>query len=588
MAKETLYLVGDFETTKEVINQYVNSKGEIKPVYKASVWASCIVEVETNQTLQLSNNIEDTMDFLKALSKTYNVELYYHNLKFDGQFIINWLLSNGFEHNPKLDNKNCFDTLITSMGVFYQITIKYNKGKNANRIVIRDSLKILPLKVKELSSAYNLKMLKGDIDYNKPRNVGKSGKEYIITEEEREYIEHDCKIVAQCLKQTFSEGHTKMTASSNAMAEYKEIMGKTKFKCLFPNLDMKHKGAETVDKFIRTSYKGGYTYVNPKYQNKVIKEKGKTYDVNSLYPSVMYTELLPYGMPLHYKGEYKPNNEYPLYIQRLRCRFKLKKGHIPTVQIKGGRFAETEYLKSSIIDGENERVTLTMSNVDLETFKKHYNITNLEYIEGYMFKGKVGMFKEYIDKWAEVKKNSTGGLRTIAKLMLNSLYGKFASSVDNELKVPFLENGVVKFEEYHSKERKSVYTAMASFITSYARRVTQVAFQNNIDVCCYCDTDSIHILGNAKDIEIHDKNLGAWKLEGEWLEAKFIRAKTYYEELTTDSGTHLDIKCAGMPQNCKKQVTKETFKIGYKVFGKLIPIKCLGGVVLEENYFTIK
>lgn len=585
------YLMGDFETSKQIVGKTENSKGEVKNVYKAQVWASCVTNIMTGDVLRLDDNIDDTMHYLLENSKKYNIELYYHNLKFDGQFILNWLLRNGYTHDQTLTNSKSFDTIITDMGQYYQITVKVNKGKNSKRLIIRDSLKILPLKVEELAKAFNLKTLKGSIDYSRHDREGVK-----ITKEEWDYIKNDCLIVGECLKQTFEQGHTKMTSSANALAEYKDRIGKNKFNDLFPNQDNKmYSINETTDEFIRKSYKGGYTFVNPKYKNKVIKKEGRTYDVNSLYPYVMYSRLLPVGQPLSYDGEYELNADYPLFIQRLKCRFKLKKGFIPTVQIKGNiRFGENEY----ITDSGAERVTLTMTSIDLEIFFKHYDVTNIEYLGGYMFRGEHNLFKDYIDYWSEVKKKSTGGMRQLAKLMLNSLYGKFATSTDSKMMKPILINEVVKLEEYEGKDRKSVYTAMASFITAYAREITISAFQSNIDICCYADTDSIHIIGDTDNIWKDNKELGAWKLEGVWTEGKFIRPKTYYEELVVENLsnvkldniklTKLDIKCCGMPQNCKEKVRKEDFKNGYKVFGKLVPIKCIGGVVLEETYFTIK
>ena len=51
-------------------------------------------------------------------------------------------------------------------------------------------------------------------------------------------------------------------------------------------------------------------------------------------------------------------------------------------------------------------------------------------------------FKEYIDKWISRKNNATieknYGQRTLAKLMLNSLYGKFATKLETKSKFPYL------------------------------------------------------------------------------------------------------------------------------------------------------
>ena len=553
-----LYLMGDFETTTDIND--------------CRVWASCLVNIEDNKVVHLSNNIEDTFNFLKDLLKYTSITIYYHNLKFDGEFWLSYLMNNDFTYSDKLNVKNSFNTLITDTGAFYQLQFKLGKGKNANKVTMLDSLKVLPLKVEVLAKSFNLPMLKGSIDYKAYRPVG-----HTITEEEKEYIINDCKIVASCLKLNFEQGLTKMTIASNAINSYKDLIGRENFRRRFPELEKED------DKNIRNSYKGGFTYVNEKFKNKDIKKIGCTYDVNSLYPSVMYNEVLPYDKPIKFDGEYQYNENYPLYIQCIECKFKIKKGFIPIMQIKNNsRFGETEYLKES----GPLHVKLWLTSVDLELFKKHYNVYGETYLGGYMFKGQKDMFKEYIDHWKHIKETSTGGLRQLAKLMLNSLYGKFAQSPNGVIKIPKTdENGVTYLEEVEGEERETVYTAMASFITAYARKVTITAFQENVNRCCYADTDSIHLIGDeVPNIKVDDNIIGYWKKECVWQYAKFIRAKTYIEEVDGK----LEVKCAGMPQNLKDHVTKKNFKSGLTLGGKLVPKRCKGGVVLVETDFTIK
>ena len=597
-------LMGDFETT--------TLENDCR------VWASCLMIIDTQEVIQLTNNINDTMEFLKDISKTEKVELYYHNLKFDGEFILSWLLQNGFKYDEKLDSEKTFRSLITDTGIFYQLEIRFHKQKKSKRVIIKDSLKIIPLKVSQMAKAFGLSTLKGSINYKAYRPIN-----HIITEEEKNYIIDDCKIVSQCLMAMFDKGLDKMTIASNALNHFKKLMGgNAKFRNMFPTLPIED------DNFIRQAYKGGYTYVNPKFKNKWINTNGCTYDVNSLYPSVMHSDsgcLLPYGMPIYFKGEY-PNNElYPLYIIRFKCKFKLKRGFVPTVQIKGNcRFAgrETEYLSDSGV----ERVELTMTNVDFETFLKHYKVTRLEFIDGYMFKGKLGIFDDYLNYWIGEKikadKEGNKGLRQISKLMCNSLYGKFASNIVNDVKIPTIEEGVVSHTSkvslmesdiedillYEDRERELNYTAMACFITAYARRVTHIAIQENFEVFCYADTDSIHLCSpTAKNIDRDSSKLGAWKHECNWKSAKFIRAKTYVEEVkgNTINGkfveclgedfttTHLDVKCAGMPDNVKAVINKDNFNIGFTTEGlseeyqKLIPKRVVGGVVLTPTHFSI-
>lgn len=147
-----------------------------------------------------------------------------------------------------------------------------------------------------------------------------------------------------------------------------------------------------------------------------------------------------YGEPIFFQGQYKDDKVYNLYIQMITCSFELKKNRIPTIQIKNNKmfFRGNEYLESS----QNEIVCLVLTNIDLKLFLEQYNVYDLEYVCGWKFKGMNGIFTNYIDKWITRKNKATiegnKGQRTLAKLMLNSLYGKFATSLDIQSKIPYL------------------------------------------------------------------------------------------------------------------------------------------------------
>ena len=73
---------------------------------------------------------------------------------------------------------------------------------------------------------------------------------------------------------------------------------------------------------------------------------------------------------------------------------------LPTIQLKNTLgFIPNEY----ITDTKGEDVILTLTSVDLELLFTHYDVYVYEYLGGYMFKSKTGMFTEYIDKWIKVK-----------------------------------------------------------------------------------------------------------------------------------------------------------------------------------------
>jgi len=199
---------------------------------KTHVWAWATCEIETEK-IEMGNNIDDFITFCK---KNKNCKCIFHNLKFDGEFIIYWLLTHDFKHVTKKEEigDKTFTTLISDMGQFYEIVVYFKKDNNRNvhKVTFQDSLKIINMSVKQIAKSYGIKEQKGEIDYNKFREIG-----HELTEEEKEYIKNDVLIVAKALKNFFDKGLTKMTIASNALTEYKNIMTINKFMHYFPELD---------------------------------------------------------------------------------------------------------------------------------------------------------------------------------------------------------------------------------------------------------------------------------------------------------------------------------------------------------------
>lgn len=146
----------------------------------------------------------------------------------------------------------------------------------------------------------------------------------------------------------------------------------------------------------------------------------------------MYSKPLPFGEPIFFEGKYKEDKVYPLFIQMITCSFEINKNKIPTIQIKHSLdYRSNEYLESS----KGEIVCLVLTSIDLKLFLEQYNVENLEYLRGWKFKSLEGLFIPYIDKWIKRKNEGTTsgnlGQRTLAKLMLNSLYRKICNFTRN-------------------------------------------------------------------------------------------------------------------------------------------------------------
>lgn len=589
----------DFETTTDVND--------------CRVWAFSVCNIANYNIFDYGTSIEEFFDWIK-LHDSENLKIYFHNLKFDGFYLLNHLLTSGFVWIEKSKDRqdNTFTTLITDTGQYYSIVVYFKVGKyRTHKVSFFDSMKIFPnFSVEKVAEGFKLPIKKLEIDYKKYRPVG-----YTLDQQEIDYIRNDVEIMARALKVMFEQGQTKMTIASDAMADYKNrIVG---FRKKFPKLPPE------VDKDIRKSYRGGFTYVNDIWKEKLVG-KGITLDVNSLYPSVYRYEMMPYGEPVFFEGKYENDFVYPLYVQSLTCSFEIKEGKIPSIQLKNNMsFVPNEYVKSS----NGEIVNLVLTSVDLKLFFDQYNVYNLHYHGGWKFRGMHGLFDDYVDHWIAEKiragKEGNAPLRQISKLLLNSLYGRFAISGEASQKMPYLdEDGIVKFITLEPEERETCYIPVASFVTSYGRAKTIRTSQAvrdftlkkyGIDKYYYSDTDSISASLTPEDLDelkdvvpVDDFKLGFWSWETSFDQALFIRQKCYIKLIDGK----INVTVAGLPKYLAPLITFENFKRGFTTAGldlvelakkngatddelkklhhKLTYKYVKGGVILADTDFTIK
>ena len=490
---------------------------------------------------------------------------YFHNLAFDGSFILDHILKDGYKWVAKDPGPGEFTSLISNMGKFYSITII---SRNKVRVELRDSLKKIPLKVSDVPKAFNLESEKGEIDYEQYRPIG-----YLPTENEWAYLYNDIYIMAQAMRVILASGMDKLTVGADSLAEYKHLHGKG-FTRTFPTL------SKTVDDDIRAAYRGGIALPS-KYWVRKRTGPGIVVDKNSMYPWVMRTKQLPHGRPW---WSDMPDSEADLFTVSITFTAELKPDHIPCIQLKRSvQFNQNEFLE--VIP---EPTTVTITNVDLELWQEQYDVDIISVNGAWNFKATEGLFNDYIDKWAAVKANSTGGARTIAKLHLNSLYGKFSKNTDVTGKVPYLDGDTVRLKTGEHEETNPVYTAMGAFITAYARQDLIRSGQCNYDRFLYCDTDSLHLRGPEEpDLDLHPTRLGAWKVEHDgrpFDDAVFLRAKQYCERF----GDYDDVHIAGLPGEIAAQVKLEDLLIPQVWHGKLVPKRVPGGIALESTSFTLK
>ena len=636
MNKQYRYFAADFETTVYEGQAYTE------------VWSAAIAEINGPDDVQVFHSIDDFFNYLFTLSG--NLIVYYHNLKFDGSFLLNYIIHDlkftlsadqiGDEfyqikfHRENEMKSHEYRYIILDRGQWYNIEVQ----KGRLHIEFRDSLKLMPFTLADVGKAFDTRHRKLEMDYTGFRYAGCE-----ITDEEMAYIKNDVLVLKEALEFMFSEHHNAMTIGSCCYSEFKRILGTMAFRRMFPDLtQLAYNEQESIDSFIRRSYRGGWCYLKPDMANRILYN-GSTYDVNSEYPSQMHSDgkrRYPYGQPKIFSGPPPAaidNDDTIYYFVRFTCRFNLKPGHLPFVQIKGNLlYRGTENLTTSDVkmgscyysyfmdyDGSIRpaRVTLTMSKTDWILFNEHYDVTDLAFDGGVYFATAIGIFDSYINRYAKIKMESKGARRTLAKLFLNNLYGKFASNTDSSFKVALYTDDGLEFGIQQANDKKAGYIAVGAAITSYSRDFIIRSAQSNYDKFVYADTDSIHMIGTTDNLPVDDVKFNHWKKEGSWDYGIFVRQKTYIEHVIAENDKPVtpyhNIKCAGLPDRCKellrhslegcenldpeelqampddfknfvKQKREYTdFKIGLVIPGKLVPKQIRGGVILVETPYQI-
>jgi len=493
----------------------------------------------------------------------YNV--YIHNLaKFDIIFLLKYLVKLG-SVNPVIHNDRI-------------ISINFNYGKNNEyQIQFRDSYLLLLNSLAKLCKSFNVENPKSIFPYffvnesnlNYIGNVPdfkyfnklkqKDFNEYKsqfnnnfwnLKNETIKYCELDCISLYQVIfKFTFMifdlfgrNVHHYPTLPSLAFAIFR---GKFMKEENIPQL------SGQISKDIRSGYTGGSCDVFIPQSKKGVKIK--CLDVNSLYPAVMKKYPMPIGSPTYFKGNIRYIN--PKSIGFFYCNI------IAPDNIKH------PILQTHVMTNNGIRTLSPIGTWSDMLFSEEMDNAmkfgyKFEILWGYTFESGF-VFKEYVDTLYNLRNEYPRGsaMNLIAKLLLNSLYGRFGMD-DNFTEVNIIHkdfygdfenkffDDIIKSQklgdfylvEYKQNENQienedvthNVSIAIAAAITSYAR-IHMTQFKNNPKInLYYTDTDSIYTDSELDPSLIDDKILGKLKIEYTCKKAIFLAPKVYY--LETEDG----------------------------------------------------
>ena len=195
--------VADFETSVENNSTWV--------------WCYGLAKIGSDRYPKIGGSIDD---FFSEIETCSNKSIYFHNLKFDGSFILTYLLKHGYKQTQKPRKAGEFSALVDEMGATYSIKYIFTKGKRDYSISFLDSAKLFPDSIKNLAKSFNFEVQKGELDYELVRY-----EHHKLTSEEEKYIVNDVVILRKVMEIARERGMDKMTIASNALSYYKNMLG---------------------------------------------------------------------------------------------------------------------------------------------------------------------------------------------------------------------------------------------------------------------------------------------------------------------------------------------------------------------------
>ena len=539
------------------------------------------------------------MQFLADLwaSKGGRIYIYFHNLKYDLQFFKSELQA--------FADANMLSLEITMRrGNPIQIKLADTGcGLYAGSLTFRDSMKKQPGNLKGLAKSIGMKKLESPRDGFLPG--WSETLDYSEGSDDWTYIDNDARIVAVAMRHLHREGFRKATASGDTWHQAQEFLRRKRPKSkrayannlkwdeYFPHIEL------DLDMFWRRGYAGGLNISMHQGCNVATADMPIVHeDVHNMYGGKMDKSPLPIGLPI--VSDHPPTIPGMLYIVHTMIKLDLKDGMFPWYQFKNGYDNQIEGLKmGEPVIFTQEYHELILTNVDLELLAEWYNI---EYDPDWepvywIFKSKTGIFTEYLDYWTEKKeKAAKGSLEYItSKLMINSLYGRFALAPETEI-VHLEYSKEDEFWKWVSEpginENNDAYLPFAMFVTAWARRtLLDNCVAVGVGNVIHCDTDSVIHFGEAVESpkSVHGEHRGTWGIESRPSVIYEGGFKRYIEILSPDGEIHglkdVSMAAAGVPQN----VDNDGLPVGMWIELLDDPARiCMTGISLGHDEYRIK
>lgn len=505
---------------------------------------------------------QPSLNMLRQMLKSkYNAYTFYaHN--FTG-FDINFMLSS----ISILEREGYRVTFMKNNDKYINISIS-NKAKRVS-INLRDSLLILPMGLSKLGEQFSVDVLKSiEPVYSNPndllnpfmmKDLTHYNKEVEIIssfddwkDKIRKYCETDCislyQIIIKFRILVFEKWHLFIenypTTPSLAFAIFRRHY-------LEDGLLPIYKGK--VFDFLRASFTGGSTEMYKPYGRNI-----NCYDANSLYPSTMAINKFPVGQTYEFSGDINLLYELDGIIWNIDNSYFIADVKVETNKDLYQPYIQVNHLSKENGLPDNRNISPNGSfNMKINSCELHnavnsgdYNITSTQ---GYLWFSKP-IFENFVNDIYTLRNiyPKTDPMNLICKLILNSVYGRFAMKpiisktefISRDLNIyEFINKNTI--EDFIDVDKDNILItyrnnnengeldveynnsiATASAITAYAR-VFMSQFKNNPSFkLLYTDTDSVFIEGELPENMIGTE-LGKFKLENQFKEIVFLGPKIY-------------------------------------------------------------
>lgn len=388
-------------------------------------------------------------------------------------------------------------------------------------ITFRDSSAMLPFGLGSLTENFGVEHKKKEIDYDKITEV---------TPELLEYLEYDCWGLYDVLESYFNWDIIKNSGAAYTIASQSLRVFRTHLKGEIPALSPK------VDAFVRSSYIGGRTEIfKPFYEQNSDTGLLKSYDVNSLYPYIMWLLNFPGG--LKYETTFYKEDEMGFYDVEV----EVPDMYIPPLGVKYEGMENRLIFPTGTFRG-------VWSTLELN-YAMTLGVKILRVYRGMVFNDIGPIFKNYIEHLYDIrkksKKNSVDNI--LCKLIMNSTYGRFGLNLQREqlvfdkgqlgvepfMEIPLDEEGkeIIRLaKQAITLETSFSNVAIAGWVTSGARVHMHKKILEKPEDMYYMDTDS---LKTTHTYARNDEDLGMLKLEYRSKRACFLLPKTYIEDTTS-------------------------------------------------------